>query len=220
MKSIVVLSGLAFAGVALADCKDDLAEVDKLSAKVQAGEAQRAQLSQQREAALLLMASGKDDLCQEVVNGMEDTLRRQQEANQMARERNEELQEVKTATPVPTVTGVMRASKVIGLPVKNKNGDDLGVIEDIAIDASSGVIAYVALTRGGFLGLGEKWIAVPWRRLARTGDEEAIVLEINEKALEKMTGFDQDKWPQSYGAEWRAQSGAAGPVKAEPPPAK
>lgn len=220
MKIIVVVFGLVFAGAAFAGCKEDLAKVDKLSAEVPAGEAQRAQLSQQREAALLLMASGKDNLCQDVVNGMEDALERQQEANRMARERTQELQEVRTATPVPAMTGVMRASQVIGLPVKNKKGDDLGIIEDIAIDASSGVIAYVALAHGGFLGLGEKWIAVPWRELARTGDKDAIVLEIGEEALEKMTGFDEDSWPQTYGAQWRDQAGAAGPVAEPPPPAK
>ncbi|MGH8726998.1 MAG: PRC-barrel domain-containing protein [Burkholderiales bacterium] len=214
MKLFIAVLAWALAGTALADCRDDLAEVDKLIAEVEMGQAQQAQISQQREAALLLMNSGKDDLCQNVVNGMEDSLERQREANMMARERNEELREVKGATPIPAAQGVVRASKVIGLPVKNKKGDKLGTIEDIAIDASSGVAAYVALAHGGILGLGEKWIAVPWREMSRTKDEDAIVVEIAEESVKKMTGFDEDNWPQTYDAHWKTDAGAAGPARA------
>jgi outer membrane murein-binding lipoprotein Lpp/sporulation protein YlmC with PRC-barrel domain len=217
MKVTVAIFSFVLAGSALADCKADLAKVDELSTKVQTAEAQRAQLSQLREAALLLMNTGKEDLCHDVVNGMEDILERQREANMMARERTQELQAMRTATPIAAATGVVRASKVIGLPVKNKTGDNLGTIEDVAIDASSGVVAYVALTHGGFLGLREKWIAVPWRELSRTADQETIVLEIAEEALNKLAGFDEDSWPQSYDPQWRKEASAGGPVKPDAP---
>ena len=218
MKALIAIAGFTLAQAVMADCKDDLAEADKLTAKVQSTDAQRAQLTQLREAALLLMNNGQDNLCQDVVSGMKETLDRQFEANMMARERMEKLQEVKTATPLPTQAGVMRASRLIGLPVKNKNGDKLGTIEDIAIDASSGVVAYAALAHGGFLGIGEKWIAIPWRELARTADGAAIVLEVDEKMLERAAGFDEDRWPQGYDAHWRKDTGTAGPARTAPPP--
>ena len=208
MKLIVAVLAFALSQLVHADCKDDLAEVDKLSAKVPSTDAQRAQLKQQREAALLLMNSGQDNLCQDVVNAMEKILDKQREANMMARERTEQLQEVRSATPLPAQAGVVRASRVIGLPVRNKNGDKLGTIEDIAIDASSGVIAYVALAHGGFLGLGEKWIAIPWRELARTSQGDAIVLEVDDATLDKAVGFDEERWPETYDPQW--QKGAAG----------
>lgn len=216
MRIVIAIVGFALAHAAFADCKNDLAEVDKLSTKVQSNDAQRAQLTQLREAAMLLMNNGQDNLCQDVVDGMEGILEKQQEANMMARERTERLQEVKTATPLPAQTGVVRASRLIGLPVKNKAGDKLGTIEDIAIDPSSGVIAYAALAHGGFLGIGEKWIAVPWRELARTADGEALVLEADDKVLKKAAGFDEERWPPSYDAQWRKDAGAAGPVKNPP----
>ncbi|HET6756209.1 MAG TPA: PRC-barrel domain-containing protein [Burkholderiales bacterium] len=216
MRLIIGIFSFALAGAALADCKEDLFEVDQLSAKVQTGDVQRAQLAQMREAALLLIGSGRDSLCQDVVDGMEDLLDKQRKANMMASERNERLQRVRTATPISAAEGVVRASRVIGLPVKSEAGDRLGTIEDIAIDAGSGVVAYVALAHGGFLGLGEKWIAVPWRELSSTKDDDAIVLEIPEESLEKMAGFDEDNWPQTYGAGWMKEVGAAGPKPQAP----
>jgi sporulation protein YlmC with PRC-barrel domain len=216
MKLIVAVLALAFSQLVYGDCKDDLAEVDKLSAEVQSPDAQRAQLKQQREAALLLMNSDQDNLCQDVVDSMEKTLEKQREANMMARERTEQLQEVRTATPLPAQTGIVRASRVIGLPVRNKNGDKLGTIEDIAIDASSGVVAYVALAHGGFLGLGEKWIAIPWRELAQTSQGDAIVLEVDDATLDKAAGFDEERWPNTYDVQW--QKGAAGRAPDNAPP--
>jgi sporulation protein YlmC with PRC-barrel domain/outer membrane murein-binding lipoprotein Lpp len=212
MRAVILIAAFAMAEAAIASCKEDLAEVDKLSAEVQTTDVQRAQLKQQREAALLLMNSGQDDLCKDVVHGIEEILEKQREANMMARERTERLQEVQTATPLPAQAGVVRASDVIGLPVRNKSGDKLGTIEDIAIDASSGVIAYAALRHGGFLGLGEKRIAIPWRELARTADGDAIVLDVDDSTLDKAAGFDEQRWPETYDPQWRRETGVAGPA--------
>src|SRR5687768_7090647 len=63
--------------------------------------------------------------------------------------------------PSPLVT----AGRVINKAVYNPCGDQIGRIEDIAIDKQSGEVAYAILTFGGFLGIGERFFPVPWRLL-------------------------------------------------------
>jgi len=57
---------------------------------------------------------------------------------------------------VPAQTGL--SSKVVGLSVYNSENTDLGTIKDIAFDAN-GVKAYIVAV-GGFLGMGDHYIAV------------------------------------------------------------
>src|SRR5687767_7463824 len=58
---------------------------------------------------------------------------------------------------------VMAASSLEGESVINRQGESIGEIEEIMLDVASGRIAYAVLAVGGFLGIGEKYFAVPWR---------------------------------------------------------
>lgn len=48
-----------------------------------------------------------------------------------------------------------RASKIIGTPVKNPNGDNLGDIKELVLDPRSGKVAYAVVSFGGVLGMGD-----------------------------------------------------------------
>jgi hypothetical protein len=61
--------------------------------------------------------------------------------------------------------GTIRASRVIGLPVIGMDHVRVGKIEDVLVDGSGRVQAAV-IGVGGFLGLGEKLVAVPFDQLA------------------------------------------------------
>lgn len=49
-----------------------------------------------------------------------------------------------------------RASKIIGTPVKNPNGDNLGDIKELVLDPRSGKVAYAVVSFGGVLGMVDK----------------------------------------------------------------
>ena len=66
------------------------------------------------------------------------------------------------ASPAP---GALRGSKVIGLPVIGMDHVRVGSIEDLLVGAN-GRIEAVVIGVGGFLGLGEKLVAVPYDQLA------------------------------------------------------
>ena len=59
-------------------------------------------------------------------------------------------------------TDIVAAKKtVIGSSVVNAQNEDLGKIEDLVLDAGAGRIAYAVLSFGGFLGMGDKYFAIP-----------------------------------------------------------
>jgi hypothetical protein len=51
------------------------------------------------------------------------------------------------------------SSKVVGLDIYNKDNKDIGTIKDIALDPNGRTTAYV-VSVGGFLGMGEHYVAV------------------------------------------------------------
>jgi sporulation protein YlmC with PRC-barrel domain len=73
-----------------------------------------------------------------------------------------------TASPA----GAIRASKLIGLPVTGQDHVKVGSIEDVLVDGNGRVLA-VLIGVGGFLGIGEKRVAVPYQDLALNTDGDA-----------------------------------------------
>ena len=65
----------------------------------------------------------------------------------------------------------MRASKLIGTPVMNSANERIGEIDEIVM-GSSGTASHAVIGVGGFLGIGEKAVAVPFGsvKLARDKD--------------------------------------------------
>lgn len=57
---------------------------------------------------------------------------------------------------------LITAEKVSGTDVYNEAEERLGTIDSIVIDKFSGEVAYVVMSFGGFLGIGEKFHPLPW----------------------------------------------------------
>jgi sporulation protein YlmC with PRC-barrel domain len=100
------------------------------------------------------------------------------------------------------VPNVLSASTISSDSVRNPQGDDLGKIEDLMIDMDQGCIAYVVLSFGGFLGLGDKLFAIPWQALQIAPHEHKFVLDVPKERLESAPGFDKDNWPDAANWEW------------------
>jgi hypothetical protein len=91
---------------------------------------------------------------------------------------------------------------VIGNGVVNADYEEIGKIEDLALDASAGRIAYAVLSFGGFLGIGDKYFAIPWNAFSFNLPMSRVVLNVEKKLLEKAPGFDKDNWPNMADATW------------------
>jgi sporulation protein YlmC with PRC-barrel domain len=105
-------------------------------------------------------------------------------------------------TPVKFLT----ATSIIGDDVYNNLDENLGKIKDIMVDIESGAIEYVVVEFGGFLGIGEKYFAVPFGALAIDPKRHAFILGQKREVLEKAPGFDKDHWPETNSHEWHASS--------------
>ena len=89
----------------------------------------------------------------------------------------------------------LSASTLIGDRVVNRKGEDLGKIEDLMIDPEQGRVGYAVLSFGGFLGMGDKFFAVPMQALKLSREDKSFVLDVDKERLKNAPGFDKDNWP-------------------------
>ncbi len=89
----------------------------------------------------------------------------------------------------------LTSSSIIGDKVVNAEDEHLGSIKDVMLNIRNGNIEYYIIEFGGFLGIGEKFFAIPFRLL--TVDPEKKVFRFSEKkeTLKKAPGFDKEHWP-------------------------
>jgi sporulation protein YlmC with PRC-barrel domain len=107
------------------------------------------------------------------------------------------------------VADVNKASKFIGMKVKNLQNENLGKIEDMAFDPETGRIAYAVVSVGGFLGINEKYIAVPLTALTPAPGADHLVLDADKQRLDRAPGFAKNKWPDLDTPAWGASAGYA-----------
>jgi hypothetical protein len=61
------------------------------------------------------------------------------------------------------------------------------------LDPRSGQISFVVVERGGFLGLGEDHVVVPWKALRATPDLNAFVLNVDDQTMKGAPKVDADR---------------------------
>ncbi|MGE5414165.1 MAG: PRC-barrel domain-containing protein [Syntrophomonadaceae bacterium] len=104
-----------------------------------------------------------------------------------------------------TTRRTLSASTLKGDKVRNPQNENLGNVEDLMIDLDTGRVAYCVLSFGGFLGMGEKLFAVPWRAMTIDTEDHAFVLNVTKDRLKDAPGFDKDHWPDLTDADLRSQ---------------
>jgi sporulation protein YlmC with PRC-barrel domain len=124
------------------------------------------------------------------------------------RERDDRTQ----ASRLDTVTdgANIRASQLMGMNIQNSAGEGVGEVKDLVLDFSNGKIKYVAVTYGGFLGIGNKMFAVPFAAFKvkpKQSDraDMALVLDVTKKQMEGAVGFDEDHWPNFADAKFEME---------------
>ena len=91
----------------------------------------------------------------------------------------------------------LTASSIIGDSVHNNQNEEMGVIKNIMIDISNGQISYYIIEFGGFLGMGTKYFAIPFKLLIVDTIKHAYLFNQSKESLEKAPGFDMDHWPDT-----------------------
>jgi len=97
---------------------------------------------------------------------------------------------------------VMAADTLEGDRVMNRQGEDLGDIEDIMVDVQRGCVAYAVMSCGGLPGIGDKLFAIPWQALTLDAERKCFVLDAQKERFERAPGFDRDRWPSMADSQW------------------
>ncbi len=97
---------------------------------------------------------------------------------------------------------IMAASTLDSNRVLSSDGDDVGKIKEIMLDVRSGRIAYVVLSSGGLLGIGDKLLALPWGVLTLDTVRKCFLLSVSSERVKNAPGFDKDHWPTMADPSW------------------
>lgn len=104
----------------------------------------------------------------------------------------------------------IRASKLIGMKIQNSQKESVGQIKDIVLDPATTRIQYVAVTYGGFLGLGDKLFAVPMQAIHVQQDPDhqghvLLVMDVTKEQMNGAKGFDESNWPNFSDANFAGE---------------
>ena len=99
--------------------------------------------------------------------------------------------------------GVVPASEIIGETVANLQGENVGKILELVIDAGKNRVVYAVLSFGGFMGMRSKLFAIPWEAFEFSETEKKLILNVDREKLETAPGFEKgDKWPDFKDTLW------------------
>jgi len=74
------------------------------------------------------------------------------------------------------------AESLLGLAVVNAEGETIGEVDNVVIDAE-GEVRHVIVGVGGFLGIGEKSVALPWNSLVVAADGTSATVPYTQEQL-------------------------------------
>jgi sporulation protein YlmC with PRC-barrel domain len=97
---------------------------------------------------------------------------------------------------------VMASDTLEGDEIVNIAHEKLGTLQHIMIDVPTGRVAYGVLSFGGFLGMGDKLFAIPWRALRIDPPNHRFILDVDRETLKNAPGFDKDQWPSMADEQW------------------
>ena len=99
-------------------------------------------------------------------------------------------------------TGFLLSSKITGSHVKNLQNEDIGTIENLIVNPETGRLRFAVLSVGGFLGVGDTNVVVPWIALnvEKTSDasDPVYVLNTTKDKLKNAPRFDPAKLGDLY----------------------
>jgi hypothetical protein len=103
------------------------------------------------------------------------------------------------------------ASNLMDFDVWNTNNEQIGTVDDLILNLDEEKVQYVVISVGGFLGLGDKEIVVPWDALELTAESElidtgtmtdtldshpnAFMLDVSEETLDQAPDVDLESIP-------------------------
>ena len=103
------------------------------------------------------------------------------------------------------VKKINKCSELIGMDVKNLQGEKLGDIKDVVLDFSSERVGYVVMSADTGALNPDKMLAVPLRAFQPSADGDSLILNADKQKLASAQGFSKDSWPNPSNPAWGSQ---------------
>jgi hypothetical protein len=95
------------------------------------------------------------------------------------------------------VQGPNRLTQMTGATLRDPDGESLGTIEDVVF--KDGSIQYAIVSVGGYMGIGDRLIPVPWEAIktrdADGGAANEYYVEMQRDRFVRSPSFARDNWP-------------------------
>lgn len=95
------------------------------------------------------------------------------------------------------------SEQIVGMKVRTSQGKDVGQIADLIVNRQTGDIERAVVSYGGFLGIGEKKVAVPWNEVTVDQANNTAQLAMTEEQIKSAPNFE-------YGEQDNAVIGPGG----------
>lgn len=99
------------------------------------------------------------------------------------------------ATSANGLGHVQRATKLMGLNVENLREENIGTVDNLIVDLSTGRVVAVIVSTGGFLGMGDTLSVIPPTALRFTSEHDRLRLDTTKEGLRDAPRFKSGEWP-------------------------
>jgi sporulation protein YlmC with PRC-barrel domain len=150
-------------------------------------------------AANILARQGKGPPCQEVLDTARDVYKRYSadmhaSGMPMVDIPGWQQQQISTAQPVTDKTTSFRSDELLGIDVRTPHDEALGSVDDLVISPQTGKIAYLVIARGGFFGIDEKYVPVPWDNFKISPSLHLLVLDTTKGTMNAAPQVSHDEF--------------------------
>lgn len=104
-----------------------------------------------------------------------------------------------TTMHAPAFGAVHKASDIIGMEVRNHQGEKLGDVKDVMVDMRTGRIPFAVLSTEG---MGNRLVAVPPSALNAKAGQNELVLNMDRERLRSAPSFERNRWPDMANQQW------------------
>lgn len=126
--------------------------------------------------------------------------------NQLALETKQQQSAIdKKEAPTPNELFQLSSSTLCHNHVYNHKDEKLGKVQEFVIALPRGGVLYAIMSSGGFLGVGEKLLAIPWQALTLDRERKCFVLPLSLERLQRAPSFEHNDWPDMSDPVWRQE---------------
>ena len=215
-----VAAAALLTGSALADCQDDIKD---LNADMATGgelalgmrDVGGQDVRKLRDAAYIFASHGDEEACEELIEDVRELLADKQEvALEQWEEEQEEMQEqaylesLESAQPIASIDRPIQVQTLVGKDLRNHRDEELGEVDAVIVAGGGKQVTHILVSHGGLFGIGTEQVAVPWEHVDVTEDGGVLVLHMEEDVFDEAPSIDRDDDESLSNADWSSTNSA------------